>query len=385
MQSAPIPLTRQQNERYSRHLLLPEIGLRGQQRLLASRVLVIGAGGLGAPILQYLAAAGVGCIGIVEFDTVDLSNLQRQVLYRQQDVGQSKLTSAADFLRERHPDLQLELHHQRLEPSNAVQLISQYDLVLDGSDNFATRYLVNDACVLADKPYVWGSIYRFEGQVSVFWENAPNGRGVNYRDLYPQAPPAEFAPSCAEGGVLGVLCGVVGSLMATEAVKFLCGVGDSLLGHLLTYDALQMRFRKLPIRRGEERVTIRDLSQVPDAATVCTLAAANKSQQADMNVQQLHAWRKDQIAHILLDIRTAQEREIVQIADAQHMPQAQVLAQARAGSLPRDCTLVLHCKSGARSQALLSAIQELGYTNAKNLTGGILAWVEQIEPHLARY
>lgn len=238
--------------RYSRHLIIPDVGMDGQKRLKNAKVLVIGAGGLGSPTLLYLAAAGVGTIGIVEFDVVDESNLQRQVIHGQSDVGRPKAESARDSILEINPFVTVNIHDQRLEPEGAIELFSGYDLILDGTDNFATRYLVNDAAVLAHKPYVWGSIYRFEGQASVFWEDAPDGRGINYRDLYPQAPPPGMVPSCAEGGVLGILCASIGSIMGTEAIKLICGIGEPLLGRLMVYDALDMTYRTIRIRKDPE-------------------------------------------------------------------------------------------------------------------------------------
>ncbi len=243
-------LSKHEITRYSRHLLIPDVGVDGQRRLKTVRVLVIGAGGLGSPALLYLAAAGVGTLGLIDFDVVDESNLQRQVIHRVSSVGHLKVESAAQAIRQLNPYVNLKLHSERLEPEMAVQLFAQYDLILDGTDNFATRYLVNDACVLAGKPYVWGSIFRFEGQASVFWEDAPGGAGLNYRDLYPEPPPPDLAPSCSEGGVLGVLCAAIGSIMATEAIKLITGIGETLLGRLMIYDALDMTYRQVALRRA---------------------------------------------------------------------------------------------------------------------------------------
>lgn len=265
--SSPLPplvepaaeLTRQEVARYSRHLIIPDLGVVGQKRLKNAKVLVIGAGGLGSPALLYLAAAGVGTIGVVEFDVVDESNLQRQIIHGQSDIGRSKAESARDSILEINPLVTVNLHELRLEPDNAVELFEQYDLIVDGTDNFATRYLVNDAAVLAHKPYVWGSIYRFEGQVSVFWEDAPNGLGLNYRDLYPEPPPPGMVPSCAEGGVLGILCASIASVMGTEAIKLITGIGDPLLGRLMVYDALDMTYRTIKIRKDPETPKITEL------------------------------------------------------------------------------------------------------------------------------
>ena len=236
-------LSREEVNRYSRHLLIPNMGVSGQRRLKNAKVLVIGAGGLGSPTLLYLAAAGVGTLGVIDFDRVDESNLQRQVIHTVDSIGELKVESARQAIARLNPLVKVIAHSDRLEADMAVELFSRYDLILDGTDNFATRYLVNDACILADKPYVWGSIFRFEGQASVFWENAPGGRGLNYRDLYPEPPPPELAPSCSEGGVLGVLCAAIASIMATEAIKLLTGIGDPLLGRLMVYDALDMSYR----------------------------------------------------------------------------------------------------------------------------------------------
>ena len=242
-------LSRDEVARYSRHLIIPDLGVDGQKRLKNARVLVIGAGGLGAPTLLYLAAAGVGTIGIVDFDVVDESNLQRQIIHGVADVGRPKTRSARDSIAAINPLVDVRLHEFRLDRDNAVDLFKQYDLIVDGTDNFATRYLVNDAAVLAGKPYVWGSIYRFEGQVSVFWEDAPNGRGLNYRDLYPEPPPAGMVSSCAEGGVLGIICASIASVMGTEAIKLITGIGEPLLGRLMIFDALEMSYRTIKIRK----------------------------------------------------------------------------------------------------------------------------------------
>nr|MBA3575918.1 molybdopterin-synthase adenylyltransferase MoeB [Pseudonocardiales bacterium] len=252
-------LTKEEVERYSRHLIIPDVGMTGQKRLKNAKVLVIGAGGLGSPALMYLAAAGVGTLGIVEFDEVDTSNLQRQIIHGTSDVGRPKGESARDSIREINPLVEVRLHDLRLDSSNALEVFGDYDLILDGTDNFATRYLVNDTAVLLGKPYVWGSIFRFEGQASVFWEDAPNGQGLNYRDLYPEPPPAGMVPSCAEGGVLGVLCASIGSIMVNEAIKLIVGIGEPLLGRLMVYDALEMSYRTIKVRKDPETKPITEL------------------------------------------------------------------------------------------------------------------------------
>jgi len=278
-------LTRDEVARYSRHLIIPDLGVDGQKRLKNARVLVIGAGGLGSPTLLYLAAAGVGTIGIVEFDVVDESNLQRQIIHGQSDVGRSKAQSARESILEINPLVTVNLHEFRLDTDNAVPLFEQYDLILDGTDNFATRYLVNDAAVLAHKPYVWGSIYRFSGQVSVFWEDAPDGRGLNYRDLYPEPPAPGTVPSCAEGGVLGILCASVASVMGTEAIKLITGIGESLLGRLMIYDALDMTYRTIAIRKDPATPKITGLIDYDAFCGVVSDAAAEAA--ADSTVTPL--------------------------------------------------------------------------------------------------
>ena len=294
--STPLPplvepaaeLTHDEVARYSRHLIIPDLGVDGQKRLKNAKVLVIGAGGLGSPALLYLAAAGVGTIGIVEFDVVDESNLQRQIIHGQSDIGRSKAESARDSIREINPLVEVRLHELRLEPDNAVDLFEQYDLILDGTDNFATRYLVNDAAVLAGKPYVWGSIFRFEGQVSVFWEDAPQtGRGLNYRDLYPEPPPPGMVPSCAEGGVLGVLCASIASIMGTEAIKLITGIGEPLLGRLMVYDALDMTYRTIRIRKDPPTPKITELIDYEEFCGVVSEAAAEAAADSTITPREL--------------------------------------------------------------------------------------------------
>src|SRR5919205_358657 len=280
-------LSTEEVERYSRHLIIPEIGALGQRRLKNARVLVIGAGGLGAPALLYLAAAGVGTIGIVDFDVVDESNLQRQIIHGVADIGRSKAQSARDSIAAINPLVDVRLHEFRLEPGNAVDLFRQYDLIVDGADNFATRYLVNDAAVLAGKPYVWGSIYRFEGQVSVFWEDAPDGLGLNYRDLYPEPPPPGMVPSCAEGGVLGILCASIASVMGTEAIKLLTGLGEPLLGRLMVYDALEMSYRTIKIRKDPETPKITELIDYEDFCGVLSDEATQATLESTVTPREL--------------------------------------------------------------------------------------------------
>ncbi len=296
-------LTRDEVARYSRHLIIPDLGVDGQKRLKNARVLVIGAGGLGAPTLLYLAAAGVGTIGIVDFDVVDESNLQRQIIHGVSDIGRSKAQSARDSITEVNPLVKVRLHEERLESHNAVDLFEQYDLILDGTDNFATRYLVNDAAVLAHKPYVWGSIYRFEGQISVFWEDAPDGRGLNYRDLYPEAPPPGMVPSCAEGGVLGILCASIASVMGTEAIKLITGIGESLLGRLMVYDALEMSYRTIKIRKDPSTPKITELIDYEEFCGVVSDDAAAAAAGSAITPRELRELLESGKKVALIDVR----------------------------------------------------------------------------------
>ncbi|WP_323120353.1 molybdopterin-synthase adenylyltransferase MoeB [Burkholderia alba] len=369
--------------RYSRHLLLPDLGLDGQKRLKQARVLAIGAGGLGSPVLMYLAAAGVGTLGIVEFDTVDESNLQRQIIHGISDLGRPKADSARDTILDINPHVDVRLHPERLDASNALALVADYDLIVDGTDNFATRYLVNDACVLAGKPYVWGSIFRFEGQASVFWEAAPGDRGVNYRDLYPEPPPPEHAPSCAEGGVLGVLCASIGAVMATEAIKLIAGIGETLLGRLAVYDALEMSWRFLPLRRDPRRVPVTALA---DYAALCGTGRAEDAPPVPtISPVELRNRQAGGETFQVIDVREHAEWQIVRIPGARHIPSARAASAEMAAQFGRDTPIVLHCKSGARSRSVLLALQAHGFTNLLNLDGGILAWIRDVDPSLPSY
>jgi adenylyltransferase/sulfurtransferase len=376
-------LTAAEITRYSRHLLLPEIGLDGQKRLKTAKTLVVGAGGLGSPALLYLAAAGVGTLGIVEFDTVDESNLQRQIIYGMSDVGLPKAECAAARIKELNPHVAVRLHSERLEAANARTIFSAYDLIVDGTDNFATRYLVNDACVLAGKPYVWGSIFRFEGQASVFWEGAPGGVGLNYRDLYPEPPPPGMAPSCAEGGVFGVLCASIGAIMATEAIKLITGVGDSLLGRLVIYDALDMSYRFAPLRRDPRRQSVTELI---DYRAFCSLAPAPAANDVpSISAKELKELYDCGADFHLIDVRESSEWDIVHIAGANHMPNGKALPDAIKARFDKDAPIILHCKSGTRSKNALLELQKHGFTNLRNLEGGILAWIADVDPSLPRY
>ncbi|OBK82923.1 adenylyltransferase/sulfurtransferase MoeZ [Mycolicibacter sinensis] len=378
-------LTKDEVTRYSRHLIIPDVGVQGQQRLKNARVLVIGAGGLGAPTLLYLAAAGVGTLGIVDFDVVDESNLQRQVIHGVADVGRSKAESARDSIKAINPLVRVQLHQVRLAPDNAVELFSQYDLILDGTDNFATRYLVNDAAVLAHRPYVWGSIFRFEGQISVFWEDAPNGRGLNYRDLYPEPPPPGMVPSCAEGGVLGVLCASVGSVMGTEAIKLITGIGESLLGRLMIYDALEMSYRTIAIRKDPSTPKITELI---DYEAFCGLVSDEAAEAADgstITPAELRELLDSGRPLALIDVREPAEWEINRIEGARLVPQSMINSGEGLATLPQDRMSVLYCKTGVRSAAALATLKKAGFADAVHLQGGIVAWAKQMEPDMVMY
>src|SRR3954468_24415308 len=391
--STPLPplvepaaeLTREEVSRYRRHLIIPDLGVGGQKRLKNAKVLVIGAGGLGSPTLLYLAAAGVGTIGIVEFDVVDESNLQRQIIHGQSDIGRSKAQSARDSIREINPLVDVRLHEVRLEPDNAVDLFEQYDLILDGTDNFATRYLVNDAAVLAGKPYVWGSIYRFEGQVSVFWEDAPDGLGLNYRDLYPEPPPPGMVPSCAEGGVLGILCASIASVMGTEAIKLLTGIGEPLLGRLMVYDALEMSYRTVRIRKDPETKPIESLI---DYDAFCGVVSDDAQQAAaghTITPRELKEKFDRGEDFALIDVREPHEWEIVNIPGAVLIPKDRILSGEALAELPQHKPIVLHCKSGGRSAEALAALHKAGFRDAVHVGGGVLGWARDVDPSLPTY
>ncbi|MDX1874388.1 adenylyltransferase/sulfurtransferase MoeZ [Mycolicibacterium sp. 120266] len=378
-------LTRDEVSRYSRHLIIPDLGVDGQKRLKNAKVLVIGAGGLGSPTLLYLAAAGVGTIGIVEFDVVDESNLQRQIIHGQSDIGRSKAQSARDSVLEVNPYVNVVLHELRLEPDNAVDLFAQYDLILDGTDNFATRYLVNDAAVLAHKPYVWGSIYRFEGQVSVFWEDAPDDLGLNYRDLYPEPPPPGMVPSCAEGGVLGILCASIASVMGTEAIKLITGIGETLLGRLMVYDALDMSYRTIKIRKDPAREKINELIDYEAFCGVITDEAAEASVGSTVTPLELRELLDSGKPVALIDVREPVEWEINHIEGAELIPKSALEAGSGLAQLPQDRVPVLYCKTGIRSAEALAAVKKAGFADALHLQGGIVAWAKQLEPDMVMY
>ncbi len=380
-------LTNAEVQRYSRHLILPEVGPDGQKRLKAGRVLCIGAGGLGSPAALYLAAAGVGTIGIVDFDAVDASNLQRQILHSTPDVGRSKLQSAREKLTALNPEIRVETYETALTSANALSLFRDYDVILDGTDNFATRYLVNDACVLLGKPNAYGSIFRFEGQASVF---AIRG-GPCYRCLYPEPPPPGLVPSCAEGGVLGVLPGVIGTIQATETIKLLLGAKNTLAGRLLLYDAWNMRFRELKLRRDPEcpvcgdHPTVTELIDYDQFCGVPQQAAAPQAADAEATVEELKQIQSSGRPLYLLDVREPQEFQIARIPGSTLIPLGQLpqrLSELPTG--PGSPEIIVHCKMGGRSAKAVQLLKERGIS-ARNLKGGILAWIDRIDPSLPKY
>jgi sulfur-carrier protein adenylyltransferase/sulfurtransferase len=381
-------LTVDEIRRYSRHLIIPDVGVQGQKRLKNSRVLCVGAGGLGSPALMYLAAAGVGTLGIIDFDTVDESNLQRQIIHGQSDVGRSKAESAAASVREINPLVNVRIHDTALDRDNVKEIFSQYDLIVDGTDNFATRYMVNDAAVLLGKPYVWGSIYRFDGQASVFWAE----HGPCYRCLYPEPPPPGMVPSCAEGGVLGVLCASIGSIQVTEAIKLLTGIGEPLVGGLMIYDALEMAYRKIKVRKDPNCVLCGDnasqtdlLEDYEDFCGAVSPEAEAAVVDSTITARELKDWQDAGKEFFLVDVREPAEYEIVRIPGATLIPKGEILSGEALSNLPQNRQIVLHCKSGVRSAEALAALKSAGFRDAVHLQGGVLAWIKQIDPTLPVY
>jgi sulfur-carrier protein adenylyltransferase/sulfurtransferase len=380
-------LTVDEVRRYSRHLIIPDVAMTGQKRLKNANVLCVGAGGLGSPALMYLAAAGVGTLGIIDFDIVDESNLQRQIIHGQSDIGRSKAESARDTIKEINPLIDVVLHETRLDSSNAFEILGGYDLIVDGTDNFATRYLVNDTCVLLNKPYVWGSIYRFDGQASVFWSEY----GPCYRCLYPEPPPPGMVPSCAEGGVLGVLCATIGSIQATEAIKVLTGIGEPLVGSLVVYDALEMSFRKIKARKDPEcpicgkNPTITELIDYEAFCGTVSDEAVQAAQGSTITAQEL----KDKIDagdnFLLVDVREPAEYEIVKIPGSVLIPKGDIVSGAALAELPQDKPVVLYCKTGVRSAEALAVLKNAGFRDAVHVQGGVVGWVKQIDPSLPVY
>jgi sulfur-carrier protein adenylyltransferase/sulfurtransferase len=373
--------------RYSRHLIIPDVAMAGQKRLKNAKVLIVGAGGLGSPALLYLAAAGVGTLGIVEFDTVDESNLQRQVIHGQSDIGRPKAESARDSIREINPYVTVVIHNEALTNDNVLQIFAAYDLIVDGTDNFATRYMVNDAAVLLHKPYVWGSIYRFDGQASVFWAD----HGPCYRCLYPEPPPPGMVPSCAEGGVLGVLCASIGSIQVTEAIKLLTGVGEPLLGSLMVYDALEMTYRKIKVRKDPqcaicgENPTVTGLIDYEDFCGAVSDEAAAATVGATITPAELKEWIDAGKPIDLVDVREPAEWEIVRIPGARLLPKGEIVSGEALSGLPQDRQIVLYCKSGVRSAEALAAVKAAGFKDAVHVQGGVVSWVRQVDPTLPIY
>ena len=383
------PFTKAELERYSRHLIIPEFNLEGQRKLKEAHVLVIGSGGLGSPLLMYLAAAGVGHIGIVDFDVIEDHNLQRQVLFGVDQVGASKAHSAKERILKLNPHIEVTVHDTRITSANALELVSQYDVVADGTDNFPTRYLVNDACVLAGKTNVYASIYRFEGQCSVFNHLRPDGtRGPNYRDLFPSPPPPGLVPSCSEGGVIGVLPGILGSLQALEVIKVLSGVGDVLDGRLFLFDAATFGTRTLKVRpNAKNPLTGENPTQTEliDYEMFCGLGDKPKEERPVREIEPtaLADQLKTEAPPVVIDVREPYEYAIAHM-DGILMPQDTVAE--RVADIPRDRPVVVHCRSGIRSARIIRMLEDdHGYDNLLNLRGGILAWQEDVNPNLARY
>ncbi|HEX5988093.1 MAG TPA: adenylyltransferase/sulfurtransferase MoeZ [Nocardioides sp.] len=391
----PAPeLTNDEVRRYSRHLIIPDVGMDGQKRLKNAKVLVIGAGGLGSPALLYLAAAGVGTIGIAEFDEVDESNLQRQVIHGQSDVGKSKALSAKESIAETNPYVNVVLHEERLDNDNVMQVFEGYDLIIDGTDNFATRYMVNDAAYFLGIPYVWGSIYRFDGQASVFAPKLVDDAPC-YRCLYPEPPPPGMVPSCAEGGVLGVLCASIGSIQVNEAIKLLTGIGDPLVGKLMIYDALEMEYRKLKVRKDPncalcgENPTVTELIDYDTFCGALSEEAADAAADSTISVVQLEHMLKEREEGIrdfvLIDVREPNEYDINRIPGAVLIPKGDFLNGSALEKLPSDKQVVMHCKTGVRSAETLAIVKGAGYADAVHVGGGVVAWVNQIDPSQPSY
>jgi sulfur-carrier protein adenylyltransferase/sulfurtransferase len=380
-----IELSNEEIARYSRHLIMPEVALDGQKKLKSARVLTIGAGGLGSPLALYLAAAGVGTLGIVDFDVVDESNLQRQIIHGTSDVGRPKMESARDRIMDINPNVHVEAYEEALSSENALEIFKDFDIVVDGTDNFPTRYLVNDACVLLKKPNVYGSIFRFEGQASVFYAE----EGPCYRCLYPEPPPPGLVPSCAEGGVLGILPGAIGTIQATETVKLILGIGEPLIGRLLLYDALDMRFREMKLHKDPscpvcgENPTVTELI---DYQEFCGIPQANAQAAADevpeISVQELKKKLDNGGEVSVLDVREPHEYEVANIG-ARLIPLGEL--PERLIELDKDETFAIHCKTGGRSASAVKLLQEAGFENVYNVKGGITAWSEEIDPSLPKY
>ena len=376
-----VQLSADELQRYSRHLSMPEVTREGQRRLKAAHVLCVGAGGLGSPAALYLAAAGVGTIGIVDFDQVDLSNLQRQILHGTKDVGRGKVESAHDRLRDINPEIDIQLHQCRFSSENASRIVSEYDVVVDGSDNFATRYLSNDVCVFARKPNVYGSVFRFEGQTTVF---APHLGGPCYRCLFPEPPPPESVPNCAQAGVLGVLPGIIGLLQAIETIKLIVGIGEPLIGRLLHFDALKVKFRELNLRRDTQCPVCGDTPTIFSPIDYEQFCGVQEEETIPaMSAHELKRKMDAREAFKLIDVREPFEYEIARIDGAKLIPLGEIAE--RADELQREQMIVVHCHSGQRSAQAVRLLQQRGFTNVYNLEGGIDAWSDQIDPSVPKY
>jgi len=378
-----VTLSNEEILRYSRHLIIPEVGIEGQKKLKAAKVLLVGAGGLGAPLGLYLAAAGVGRIGLVDFDTVDFTNLQRQVIHSTKDVGRNKIDSAAEKMLAINPNVRIAKHNVALSSENALDILKDYDLVVDGTDNFPTRYLVNDACVLLNKPNVYGSIFRFEGQATVFaYEGGPC-----YRCLYPEPPPPGLVPSCAEGGVLGILPGTIGLIQATETVKLILGIGEPLVGRLLLYDALGMRFRELKLRKNPDCPVCgehRTITKLIDYQQFCGIPAQEpKVTEGEIEVTEVKAMLDRGDSFVLLDVREPHEYQIASIPGAKLVPLGEVAR--RLDEFDKNADIVIHCKSGMRSAKACGILKQAGFEHVRNMKGGILAWSDQVDPSVPKY
>lgn len=376
-------LSRDELIRYNRQIILPDFGVEGQERLRNASVLIIGAGGLGAPNLQYLTAAGLGRIGVVDFDEVSLSNLQRQVLFTTDEVGQNKALTAIEKLQKLNPDTRFDCYETQIDASNALELITEYDLVIDGSDNLPTRYLVNDACVLLDKPLIYGAIFRFEGQVSVFNQTLEEGqRGPNYRDIFPTPPPPEMVPSCSEGGVFGVLPGIIGAMQANEAIKVITGMGTTLSGKLLLFDSLDFSSRYLNIRPNPDNpISGKDpsITELIDYEAFCAGPAPEKPENNSITVHELQERLMD---YFILDVREYYEYEISNL-EGLNIPLGDL--NQRLKEIPKERAVVVHCKSGKRSAKAIETLKKEGFDNLFNLEGGILAWQQEIDNSMAVY
>jgi len=381
----PVTLSKEEILRYSRHLIMPEVGMDGQLKLKSAKVALIGTGGLGAPLGMYLAAAGVGRIGLVDFDVVDFTNLQRQVIHGTKDVGRKKLDSAADTMLDINPYVEIDRHEVALSSENALQILKDYDIVVDGTDNFPTRYLVNDACVLLGKPNVYGSIFRFEGQATVFaYEGGPC-----YRCLYPEPPPPGLVPSCAEGGVLGILPGTIGLIQATETVKLILGIGEPLVGRLLLYDALAMRFRELKLRRNPEcpvcgdHPTIRELIDYQEFCGIPNQPHEPVAVEGDIDPVEVKAKIDRGDPFVLIDVREPHEYQICRIPYAKLIPLGDL--PKRVNELDSADEIVAHCKSGMRSAKAVDFLKQAGFRKVRNMKGGILAWSDKVDPTVPKY